>query len=188
MNTRMAVLGILTVASAMQGAKAHAEPAALSHDVQIYAGYLFGDRLTKGSLSGDIPRLNDDGVYGARYAYHFTDQWGLQLSAGYSPNRAGHVATGNTKLGVTTVDVDAQWDILPNFTLAGHALVPYAVGGTGYAWANLTIRSPDSRERLPSRSPTAMATPPTPGSARSSSCRMRCSSTSTRATATSASS
>ncbi len=137
MKTRMAALGLLISAAAMQSANAQTQPASGSQDVQIYAGYLFGDRLTKSSLSGDTPRLDDDAVYGARYTYHFTDQWGLQLSAGYSPSRAGHVATGNTNLGVTTVDVDAEWDILPNFTLAGHPFIPYAVAGAGYAWANL---------------------------------------------------
>ena len=137
MNTRMAALGLLVSAAAMQSANAQTQPASGSQDMQVYAGYLFGDRLTKGSLSGDTPRLDNDAVYGARYTYHFTDQWGLQLSAGYSPSRAAHVATGNTNLGVPTVDVDAEWDILPNFTLAGHPFVPYAVAGAGYGWADL---------------------------------------------------
>jgi len=138
MNIRIAALGLLTAAAAMQGAYAQTQPSAAgTQDVQVYAGYLFGDHLTKGSLSGETPRLDDDAVYGARYTYHFDDQWGLQLSGGYSPSRAAHVATGNSNLGVTTLDLDAEWDILPNFTLAGHSFVPYAVAGVGYGWANL---------------------------------------------------
>jgi len=137
MNTRTMALGILVGAAALQATSALAQPSAGSQDVEIYAGYLFGDRLTKGSLSGETPRLNDNGFYGARYTYHFTDQWGLQVSAGHSPNRAAHVMSGDTNMGVTTIDVDAEWDPLPHLTLAGHPIVPYTVVGAGYAWSNL---------------------------------------------------
>lgn len=108
-----------------------------TQDVQIYAGYLFGDRLLKQPLSGSTPRLDDHATYGARYTYHFTDQWGVQLSAGYSPNRAAHFASGTNNLGLTTVDLDLEWDILSNFQFLGHQLIPYTVVGAGYAWANL---------------------------------------------------
>jgi outer membrane beta-barrel protein len=105
--------------------------------VQIYAGYLFGDPLLKQPFSGSTPRLGDNATYGARYTYHFTDQWGAQLSAGYSPSRAVHVASGASNLGLTTVDLDLEWDVLSNFQFAGHQLIPYTVVGVGYAWANL---------------------------------------------------
>jgi outer membrane beta-barrel protein len=108
-----------------------------SQDVQIYAGYLFGDRLLKQPLSGSTPRLDDNATYGARYTYHFMEQWGVQLSAGYSPSRTAHVASGAGNLGLTTLDLDFVWDILPNFQFLGHRLVPYTVIGAGYAWANL---------------------------------------------------
>jgi len=137
MNTRTIALGILIGAAGLQAISAQAQPSAGSQEAQIFAGYLFGDRLTKGPISGETPRLNDNGYYGARYTYHFTDQWGLQISAGHSPNRAAHVMSGDTNMGVTTVDVDAEWDPLRNLTLAGHPIVPYAVIGAGYAWSNL---------------------------------------------------
>jgi hypothetical protein len=42
--------------------------------VEIYAGYLLGDRLLEQPLSGRKSRLNDNATYGARYTYHFTNQ------------------------------------------------------------------------------------------------------------------
>jgi opacity protein-like surface antigen len=108
-----------------------------SQDVQIFAGYLFGDRLLNQPLSGSTPRLDDNATYGARYTYHFTDHWGMQLSAGYIPTRAAHVASGATNLGLTTVDLDLEWDVLSSWQLGGHQLIPYTVIGAGYAWANL---------------------------------------------------
>jgi outer membrane beta-barrel protein len=88
-------------------------------------------------LSGSTPRLDDSATYGARYTYHFADQFGVQLSAGYSPSRAAHVASGADNLRLTTADVDLQFDVLPNFQLAGHQFIPYTVAGVGYAWANV---------------------------------------------------
>jgi outer membrane protein W len=82
-------------------------------------------------------RLDGNGTFGARYTYHFTDQWGVQLSVSYSPNRAAHVGGGGNYLGLTTVDLDLEWDILPNFQFAGHKLVPYSVVGAGYASSDL---------------------------------------------------
>jgi outer membrane beta-barrel protein len=108
-----------------------------TQDIQIYAGYMFGDRLLKQPVSGSTPRLDDNATYGARYTYHFTDQWGVQLSAGYSPNRAGHIASGASNLGLTTVDLDLEWDVSSNLQITGHPLIPYAVVGAGYAWATL---------------------------------------------------
>jgi outer membrane protein W len=139
MKHRSSVLGfIATVSLALRdGGAAHAQGHEISQDVQIYAGYLFGDRLLETPLSGSTPRLDDNGTFGARYTYHFTDQWGLQLSAGYSPSRAAHVGGGGTYLGLTTVDLDLGWDILPNFQFSGHKLVPYGVVGAGYAWSDL---------------------------------------------------
>jgi opacity protein-like surface antigen len=61
----------------------------------------------------------------------------VRLSAGYSPNRAAHFASGASNLGLTTVDLDLEWDVLPNFQFSGHPLIPYTVVGVGYAWANL---------------------------------------------------
>jgi opacity protein-like surface antigen len=136
MKIRIPVLGLVALGVAAW----HAEPAhtqASSQDIQIYAGYVFGDRLTESWLSGERPRLDDDGTFGARYTYHVTDQWGVQLSAGYSPNRAAHVAGGDRYFWLTSVDVDLEWDIPLNLELFDHGFVPYSVIGAGYAWANL---------------------------------------------------
>lgn len=138
MKGRIAMLGLVTLgAAALHGAPADAQARAGSQDLQIYAGEMFGDRLTEAPLSGKYPLLNDDAVFGGRYTYDFTDQWGIQLSGGYSPSRVGHVLGGDSNLGLTTVDLDVLWNIAPGFTVDGHALVPYTEVGAGYAWANL---------------------------------------------------
>jgi outer membrane protein W len=139
MKHRNSIWGLIAAVSLTlrDGGAAHAQGQEVSQDVQIYAGYLFGDRLLGTALSGSTPRLDDNGTFGARYTYHFTDQWGVQLSAGYSPNRAAHVGGGGSYLGLTTVDLDLEWDIPLNFQFAGHKLVPYSVVGAGYAWSDL---------------------------------------------------
>ena len=136
MNRRISILSLVILG--LTGL--HTPPASAqsnTQDVQIYAGYLFGDRLLETPLSGSTPRLDDSATYGARYTYNFADQFGVQLSAGYSPSRAAHVASGAGNLGLTTVDIDLQFDVLPNFQLAGHQFIPYTVAGVGYAWANV---------------------------------------------------
>jgi outer membrane protein W len=139
MKHRNSVLGFIAAVSLTlrDGGAAHAQENAISQDVQIYAGYLYGDRLLETPASGSTPRLDDNATFGARYTYRFTDQWGVQLSAGYSPNRAAHVGGGGSYLGLTTVDLDLEWDIPLNFQLAGHKLAPYSVVGAGYAWSDL---------------------------------------------------
>lgn len=138
MNSRIAMLGMATLGvAALYGAPAGAQAHAGSQDLQIYGGEMFGDRLTEAPLSGRYPRLNDDAVFGGRYTYDFTDQWGMQLSAGYSPGRAGHVPGGGSNLGLTTVDLDVLWNVAPGFVLDGHTLMPYTEVGVGYAWADL---------------------------------------------------
>lgn len=138
MNDRIIMLGLVTLGvAALHGAPADAQEHAGSQDVQIYAGEMFGDRLTETPLSGSNPFLDDDAVFGGRYTYYFTDQWGLQLSAGYSPSRVGHLLGGDSNLGLTTLDLDVLWNIMPGFTLDDHALVPYTEAGVGYAWSDL---------------------------------------------------
>ena len=83
-------------------------------------------------MSGRTPRLNDGAVAGARYNYNFTDMWGIQLSSGYSWSRAARVASGKDDLGLTTVDLDAVWNITPQYPVVAYVLI-----GVGYAWANL---------------------------------------------------
>lgn len=133
--TAVGLVGLLM--AALRGELARAQTSSASQDIQVYVGELFGDRLTEQALSGDRPRLDDEVNFGARYTFHFNDRWGVQLSAGYSPSRAGHVRNGSTDLGLTTLDVDVEWDIVPGFQFVGRPLVPYTVVGAGYAWANL---------------------------------------------------
>jgi outer membrane protein len=119
----------------------HGSPAAAqeqsSQQIQVYGGEVFGDRLTETTISGSTPRLNDSATVGARYNFNYTDMWGVQLSAGYSPSYAAHVASGNGNLDLTTVDLDGVWNIMPDLEIAGFKVVPYALVGVGYAWANL---------------------------------------------------
>jgi opacity protein-like surface antigen len=138
MNHRIPALGAAALSIvALHVEPARAQPSANSQDLQIYGGYIFGDRLTEARLSGAQPRLDDNGTLGGRYTYHFNERFGVQLSAGYSPNRAAHVPSGDINLRLTTADVDIEWDILPDLQFLGHPLIPYAVIGVGYAWADL---------------------------------------------------
>jgi opacity protein-like surface antigen len=103
-----------------------------TQSAEIFGGELFGDKLTDAPVSGRNPRLNDDALAGLRYNYDLTEMWGVQLSSGYSWSRASRVPIGDNKLGLTTVDLDAVWNITPQFPF-----VAYALAGAGYAWANL---------------------------------------------------
>jgi outer membrane beta-barrel protein len=137
MRKELAVFGIATLgAAALYSAPAAAQKA-VSQEVQIYAGELIGDRMTETPFSGNTPRLDNDATFGARYTYNFTEMWGVQLSAGYSPSRASYVASGDSNLGLTTVDVDGVWNFTPDYRIAGYRIVGYTVAGVGYAWAHL---------------------------------------------------
>jgi len=103
--------------------------------VQLYVGETFGGLITP--LSGDTPRLNDNVTFGGRYTYNFMKQLGIQLSAGYTPSRAAHAPSGDSDLGLTTVDLDAVWYVIPDYSLAGHKFCAYTEAGAGYAWAHL---------------------------------------------------
>jgi opacity protein-like surface antigen len=119
-------------AFALYGTPATAQEQAGAQSVEVYGGELFGDDLTRGRVSGRTPRLDDNAAFGGRYTYNVTDMWGLQLSGGYDPNRASRVTSGNSDLGLTTVDLNALW----NINLQG-PIVAYVTAGAGYAWANL---------------------------------------------------
>jgi outer membrane beta-barrel protein len=120
-----------TVALSVHGA-AGAQEQARTHSVEVYGGEFFGDNLTDTPISGRTPRLNDDVTFGARYNFNITDTWGIQLSTGYTPTRAARVTGGSNNLDLTTVDLDAVWNITPQYPM-----VLYALAGAGYAWANL---------------------------------------------------
>lgn len=138
MNHRIAILGVIAFGvAALHGAPATAQEHSGSQEIQIYAGEVFGDRFTATPLSGRSPFLDDDAVFGGSYTYDITDQWGLQLSAGYSPSRTGHVLSGDSNLGLTTLDLDVLWNIPSGFTLNDRPLVPYTEAGVGYVWSDL---------------------------------------------------
>jgi opacity protein-like surface antigen len=126
-NSVLSVLAALT----LENARAVAQEQAGTQSVEIFGGEQFGDNLTNAPVSGRTPRLNDTAVGGARYNYNFTDMWGIQLSSGYSWSRAARVASGKNDLGLTTVDLDAVWNITPQYPV-----VAYAIIGAGYAWAH----------------------------------------------------
>jgi len=128
---RSIVLPVMA-ALALKSAPTVAQEQARSQSVEIFGGELFGDKLTDTPVSGRNPRLNDDALAGLRYNYNFTEMWGVQLSSGYSWSRASRVQVGENKLGLTTVDLDAVWNITPQFPI-----VAYVLAGAGYAWANL---------------------------------------------------
>jgi outer membrane beta-barrel protein len=138
MNRRFPMLVLVTLGVAgLHAQLAAAQMRPSSQDAQIYVGEMFGDRLTETPLSGMTPRLNDNVTFGARYTYNFMKQLGAQLSVGYTPTRAEHAASGNSDLGLTTVDLDAVWYVIPELSLAGHKFSAYTVAGVGYAWADL---------------------------------------------------
>ena len=130
----VAASSVLSVLAALtlESARAVAQEQARTQSVEIFGGEQFGDNLTDAPVSGRTPRLNDNAVAGARYNYNFTDRWGVQLSSGYSWSRAARVASGKNDLGLTTVDLDAVWNITPQYPV-----VAYAIIGAGYAWAHL---------------------------------------------------
>jgi opacity protein-like surface antigen len=127
-SSALSVLAALT----LQSAPTVAQEQAGTQSVEIFGGEQFGDNLTDAPVTGRTPRLNDGAVAGARYNYNFTDTWGIQLSSGHSWSRAARVASGKDNLGLTTVDLDAVWNITPHYPVVAYVLI-----GAGYAWANL---------------------------------------------------
>jgi len=124
--TGVAALGALALYAVPASAQEH------SQEVHVYGGELFGDKLTDTAISGTRPELDDDVTYGVRYGYNFSDDWGLELSLGNTSSSVTKLAGGDIDLDLTTVDIDAIWNIK-----TGSKFVPYLVGGAGYAQANL---------------------------------------------------
>jgi outer membrane protein W len=138
MRTRTLPGAVAVVGMSLYATCALAQFRPSSQDFQLYAGEMFGDRLTGTFISGNYPQLDDSFTFGGRYTFNFTPQWGLQLSAGYTPSRVSRIASGSSDFGLTTTDLDVIWNITPDFSLAGHRLVTYAVAGGGYGWADLS--------------------------------------------------
>jgi outer membrane beta-barrel protein len=139
MNRPFATLTSLMLGATALDMSATAAADPRSQEIQLYGGEIFGDRLTERTISGGTPRLNDSATFGGRYTLNYTDTWGVQLSAGYSPGRTGHVNNGDSSFDVTTVDLDGVWTFTP-----GYKVVGYAVAGVGYAWADLDRAIPGS--------------------------------------------
>lgn len=133
MKSREKLVGIAVLAAlAMNAAPAFAQVEEGRHEVHVYGGQLFGDDLTDRSVSGRVPKLDDDFTYGFRYGYTVTRNFGLELSVGETATSATNLATRDTDLDLTTLDLDAVWNFNP-----GSRLVPYALAGVGYASADL---------------------------------------------------
>jgi outer membrane protein len=140
MNRLIPVLSrclVSVVLAALHAESAAAQISSSFRDVQLYVGEMFGDRLMETPLSGTTARLNDNVTFGGRYTCNFMKQLGIQLSAGYTPTRAAHVGSGDSDLGLTTVDLDAVWYVIPDYSLASHKFSAYTEAGMGYAWAHL---------------------------------------------------
>ena len=101
-------------------------------EVHVYAGYLFGDDLTEGPVSGKTPQLDDAAVFGLRYAYNFTSAWGFEASLGYNANTVTELAGPDVDMDLWLVDVNAVWRFRQS-----EKLTPYLTFGLGYATADL---------------------------------------------------
>jgi outer membrane beta-barrel protein len=124
----LASLGAATLVTAPVFAQVEAH----SQELSAYAGQLFGDKLTDTAVSGQVPELDDDVTYGVRYAYNHTPNFALEASLGETLTSATQLAGGDIDLDLSTLDLDVVWHFNP-----GSRLVAYAVGGVGYARANL---------------------------------------------------
>jgi outer membrane beta-barrel protein len=127
-SSGLVALGALALSSVP--ALAQVQPQ--SQEVGAYAGAIFGDDLTKSSVSGQQPELDDDIAFGLRYGYNFNEAWGLDIALGYNPSKATGLPGGDIDLNLTTLDVDAIY----HFPVAGK-VIPYVLAGVGYASADL---------------------------------------------------
>ena len=132
MTQEWKLLGLAVLGTLAQTAPALAEIEPNTHEIRIHAGELFGDNLEETNISGRSPELDDEVAFGVRYAYNFTDNWGLELSLAHSPGSVTELDGADVDLDLTTFDVDALWHFgsLPRWS-------PYLLAGAGYAWAEL---------------------------------------------------
>jgi OmpA-OmpF porin, OOP family len=132
-NKSSSVVGAAVAGVLLLGAvPAIAQESAGRSEVSVHAGALFGDDLTRDPVSGTTPKLDDDLLVGLRYAYNFNQNFALEGSFGYNPNKVTDVSGGDIDLELYTLDVNAVWN-LPT----GTKLTPYVTAGVGYAFANL---------------------------------------------------
>jgi opacity protein-like surface antigen len=136
MKTEWRLIGSMAVAAlalATLPAAAGAQPEARAdHEISVYAGRVLGDDLTETEVSGRMPQLDDDVLFGVRYGYRITDSWGIEFSVGQSNNAVTDVPGGDIDLDLTTFDADAVWHFG-----RGARWAPYLVFGVGYATTDL---------------------------------------------------
>jgi opacity protein-like surface antigen len=131
MNNRFGAYG-LAACTAFALSAASALAAEQSREIGIFGGELLGDRLTETPVSGATPRLDDTAIFGLRNQFNFNDMWAAQLSTGFTQGRAAHVASGDSKLSLRSIELDAVLN-LPSRC----KVVPHVELGVGYAWASL---------------------------------------------------
>ena len=133
MKSHLKQLGFASLGVAsLIAAPAYAQVEGRSQELSAYAGQLFGDKLTDTAVSGQVPELDDDVTYGFRYAYNLTPNFAIEGSVGETLTSATKLAGSDIDLDLSTVDLDAVWHFNP-----GDRVVAYALGGVGYARANL---------------------------------------------------
>src|SRR5579859_3323798 len=133
LRQRLAAWGLLAGgALALYGSPALADDWHVGREIQLYGGELFGDRLTETPISGVTPRLDDAAIIGLRNTFNLSSMWGVQLSTGFSPGRAAHVASGDSTLNTKSIDLDGVFNLPINDCITAHAEL-----GVGYAWASL---------------------------------------------------
>lgn len=130
-NLKLASLTSLA-ALALSALPASAQVQPRTSEVHVYVGHLVGDDLTDTAISGQTPELDDDLTYGIRYGYNVTQNWGIELSLGFTPTEVTNLATSNIDVDVTTLDLDAVYQFS-----TGNRFVPYVLAGIGYANADL---------------------------------------------------
>lgn len=122
------------------------EMRARTNEVHVYVGQFFGDDLTDGPIdaAGTTPEVDDDITWGVRYGYNFTEMWGIDVSAGWTPTAATSLAGDDIDLDITTLDISAIWHFTPDSPLVG-----YTIFGLGYAMADLDTPIPAVVDGLP---------------------------------------
>lgn len=136
MKFRNSVLAVTTAAIGIGAVGTQAFADDLAHELEVYAGASFGDRIVDRPVTGSAMRLDDDATFGARYTFWTGSRLGLQLAGGITPTAIQHTQGGDTDVDVYTVDANLLFDLAPGLVLGNHKVQTYAVIGAGYAWAD----------------------------------------------------